>query len=168
MDVTWGIAGQLAWTGVATSTYYVLFALAFALVLKVNRVWNFAQAGVMVFGYFAIHVAINRLAAPVVAAIALGIVVATAVAVALEWFSFRVLRNRNASVLTFFIFTIAFSQFAIYLAELIFGADPKTLFESIVWPVFLVGPIVISYWDLQAIAIAAVGIVALAAFLNFA
>ncbi len=167
MDVTWGIAGQLAWTGLSTSTSYVLFAIAFSLVLKINRVWNFAQAGMMVFGYFAMHFAINRLGAPIIPAIALGIVAAIGVALALEWFSFRVLRNRNASVLTFFIFTIAFSQFAIYLAELVFGADPKTLFESIIWPVFLVGPIVISYWDLQAIAFAIVGVMALAAFLYF-
>jgi branched-subunit amino acid ABC-type transport system permease component len=167
MDLTWEIAGQLAWTGIATSTSYLLFAVAFSLVLKINRVWNFAQAGIMVFGYFAVHVALNRFGFAVAPAIALGIVVATGVALALEWVSFRVLRERNASVLTFFIFTIAFSQFAIYLAELFFGADPKTLFESIVWPVFLVGPIVVSYWDLQAIAITGTALLAFGAFFVF-
>ena len=36
---------QILWTSLATSTYYVLFAVAFALVLKVTRLFNFAQAG---------------------------------------------------------------------------------------------------------------------------
>ena len=35
---------QILWTSIATSTYDVLFAVAFALVLKVTRLFNFAQA----------------------------------------------------------------------------------------------------------------------------
>jgi branched-chain amino acid transport system permease protein len=167
MDLTWDITGQLAWTGTATSTYYVLFAVAFALVLKVNRVWNFGQAGIMVFAYFAMYLALNRLGLPLAVGLAAGLIVTVAVALALEWYGFRVLRDRNASVLTYFIFTIAFAQFAIYLGELVFGADPKTLFSSILWPVFLVGPIVISHWDLMALGVTGVLLIALAAFMNF-
>ena len=44
-DIT--IILQILWTSLATSTYYVLFAVAFALVLKVTRLFNFAQAAVM-------------------------------------------------------------------------------------------------------------------------
>jgi branched-chain amino acid transport system permease protein len=50
---------------------------------------------------------------------------------------------------------------------LIFGPDPKTLFASIMSPVFLVGPIVVSHWDLQALATTAVLLIVLAAFLRF-
>ena len=38
--LTWPIVLQILWTSLATSSYYVLFATAFALVLKVNGVFN--------------------------------------------------------------------------------------------------------------------------------
>jgi branched-chain amino acid transport system permease protein len=164
---TWDVIGQLAWTGIASSTYYCLFAIAFALMLKVNRVWNFGQAGMMVVAYFAMFVSFRLLGLHPVLGILTGAAATIAVSLAIEWFGFRVLRARNSSVLTYFIFTIILSQFAIYTAELIFGPDPKTLFVSIMSPVFLVGPIVVSHWDLQALAATAVLIIALAAFLRF-
>jgi branched-subunit amino acid ABC-type transport system permease component len=164
---TWDIIGQLAWTGIASSTYYCLFAIAFALMLKVNRVWNFAQAGMMVVAYFAMFVSFRLLGLHPALGILIGAAATIAVSLAIEWFGFRVLRTRNSSVLTYFIFTIVLSQFAIYTAELIFGPDPKTLFASIMSPVFLVGPIVVSHWDLQALAATAVLVIGLAAFLRF-
>jgi branched-chain amino acid transport system permease protein len=166
MDLTWDIAGQLAWTGLATATPYVLFAIAFSLVLKVNRVWNFGQAGIMVVAYFSMYVMLNRLAWPLAAGLATSLAITVATALALEWYGFRVLRNRDASVLTYFIFTIAIAQFAVYTGELVFGADPKTLFASILWPVFLVGPIVVSYWDLMALCVTAGLLVCLLLFMR--
>ncbi|MEI6026994.1 MAG: branched-chain amino acid ABC transporter permease [Betaproteobacteria bacterium] len=153
MELSLELAAQLAWTGLASSSYYCLFAVAFALVLKVSRVWNFGQAGLMVVAYFAMFVCLQRLKLPVAASLAIGFAATMAAALALERFGFRVLRQRNSSVLTYFIFTIAFSQCAIYVAELIFGTDPKTLFASIVWPVMLVGPVVVSHWDMIALTV---------------
>ena len=153
MELTLELAAQLAWTGLASSSYYCLFAVAFALVLKVSRVWNFGQAGLMVVAYFAMFVCLQRLKLPVPVSLAIGFAATMAAALALERFGFRVLRQRNSSVLTYFIFTIAFSQCAIYVAELIFGTDPKTLFASIVWPVMLVGPGVVSHWDMIALTL---------------
>lgn len=167
MDLSLSLVGQLAWTGFATSTFYYLFAIAFALVLKVNRVWNFGQAGIMVIAYFSMYVALQWWGVPTIAAIMFGAAVTVAASLALESFGFRVLRDRRSSVLTFFIFTIAISQFAIYLGELIFGADPKTLYPSIMSPVFLVGPIAVSHWDLRAIGVAIASTLALATFLRF-
>ena len=167
MELSWGLLGQLAWTGLATSSFYYLFAIAFALVLKVNRVWNFGQAAMMVFAYFAMYAALHWWGAPAAVGVGVGILVTTAFSLALEWFGFRVLRNRRSSVLTYFIFTIAISQFAVYFGELCFGADPKTLYASIMSPVFLVGPIAVSYWDLSAVSVAIVLTFALAAFLHF-
>jgi branched-subunit amino acid ABC-type transport system permease component len=151
MDLSVELIAQLSWTGFAISSYYVLFAIAFALVLKINQVWNFGQAGLMVVAYFAMYVGFQRLDLPAPVVIPLTAIVTIAAAVCLEHFGFRVLRERNSSVLTFFIFTIMLSQCAIYLAELAFGTDPKTLFPSILWPVFLLGSIVVSWWDLMAV-----------------
>lgn len=166
MELTLDLAAQLAWTGLASSSSYCLFALAFALVLKVNRVWNFGQAGLMVVAYFTMYVLFQRLALPPFAGAVLGAAVTVVASVALERWGFRVLRRRNSSVLTFFIFTIAFAQFLVYAAELIFGTDPKTLFPSIISPVRLVGPIVVSDWDLTALTVTLVLTAALWVFLR--
>jgi len=152
MSFTPDLIAQLAWTGLASSSSYCLFALAFALVLKVNRIWNFGQAGLMVVAYFSMYVAFRSLGLPPVLGLLLGAAVTVAASVGLEKWGFNVFRNRNASALTYFIFTIIFTQFMIYMGELMFGTHPKTLFPSIMSPVMLVGPIVISNWDLIALA----------------
>jgi branched-subunit amino acid ABC-type transport system permease component len=166
MDLTPDLIAQLAWTGFASSSSYCLFALAFALVLKVNRIWNFGQAGLMVVAYFAMYVAFRHFGLPPVAGVAIGAIATIAASIALERWGFGVLRNRNSSVLTFFIFTITFAQCLIYTGELIFGTDPKTLFGSIVSPVSFVGPIVVSQWDLIALATAGILIASLWLFLG--
>ena len=38
--IDFGVFAQIAWTGIAISAYYVLFAVAFSLVLKVAQLWN--------------------------------------------------------------------------------------------------------------------------------
>lgn len=167
MTPAWDIAGQLAWTGIAASTSYALFAIAFAIVLKVNQVWNFGQAGMMVVAYFAMYVAFQSWGLTPVLGVLFGIVVTIAAGLLIEWLGFRILRNRNASVLTFFIFTLVLSQFATYSAELIFGTDPKTLFPSIMSPIILVSPIAVSHWDLMALATTIAVLLALALFMRF-
>lgn len=166
MDLTLELVAQLAWTGIASSSSYCLFAMAFALILKVNRIWNFGQAGLMVVAYFSMYVAFRQFGLPPAVGLAFGALVTVAASIALERWGFGVLRRRNSSVLTFFIFTLTFAQCLSYVAELVFGTDPKTLFPSIMSPVSLVGPIVVSRWDLIALATAAVLIVALWFFLR--
>ena len=55
---TWTTIAQILWTSFATASYYVLFAVAFSLVLKVNGVFNFAQAGLMTVAFYAAHASI--------------------------------------------------------------------------------------------------------------
>lgn len=167
MNFTPDLIAQLAWTGLASSSSYCLFALAFALVLKVNRIWNFGHAGIMVVAYFSMFVAFQSLGLPLVLGLAFGVAVTIAASVGLEKWGFNVLRNRNSSTLTYFIFTMTFTQFMIYLAELVFGTSPKTLFASIMSPVMLVGPIVISHWDLIAMATAIALVAGLWLFLRY-
>ena len=54
---------QILWTSLATSSYYVMFAVAFALVLKVNGVFNFAQAGLMTIAFYTAHTLVAGLGA---------------------------------------------------------------------------------------------------------
>lgn len=151
---------QILWTSLATSSYYALFAVAFALVLKVTRLFNFAQAAIMTIAFYAAFVAVQWLEWPAWAAF-LGMMATTLIAsYALERIGFEALRKRGVSVMFVFVFTFMVSEFVAYVAMLIFGTWPQTIFPTIFWPVTLVGGIAVSAWDLPAIA-ATVGMLAL-------
>lgn len=158
---------QIGWTSVATSTYYVLFAIAFALTLKVTQLWNFAQAGVMGLSFYAMYQAMLGWQWPHLAGFTFGLAVAIAASIALELWGLRVFRRRRSSTLTFFIFTIVLAEFVAYLLMLVFGTEPQTLTKSIVSDIRLVGGVAISDWDLRALTVTAMLCFALYAYLRF-
>ncbi len=161
------VVSQILWTSFATSSYFVLFAVAFALVLKVNKVFNFAQAGVMTCGFYAAYVGVRILNLPGYAGFMLGIAGGVAMSFVLEYFGFAVLRQRKASAMFVFIFTLIASQFIAYAVMMIFGTWPTTIFASMFWPVTLVGGIAVSAWDVPAIAATVTVLVGLWAFLKY-
>lgn len=160
------LLAQLAWTGLAISSAYCLFAIAFALVLKINQVWNFAQAAMMVVAYYALFVSYRLAGLPVAAGLVVSLLATMAVAWLIEWQGFRIFRRRGSAALTFFIFTIIASQLAAFLAELVFGTEPQTLFPGLISPVMLVGPVAVSHWDITAVATTIVLAAALWVFLS--
>ena len=151
------VISQILWTSLATSSYFVLFALSFALVLKVNKVFNFAQAGMMTLGFYAAYVIVRHLELPGWAGLAGAVAGGMLAAFILERFGFRVLRERQASPMFVFIFTLVASQFITYATTLVFGTWPTTIFESMFWPVTIVGEVAVSAWDLPALG-ATVGV----------
>jgi branched-subunit amino acid ABC-type transport system permease component len=158
---------QIGWTSVATSTYYVLFAVAFALTLKVAQVWNFVQAGVMGLAFYVMYAAMLRWEWPHWAGFLLGLGVAVATGVASEVWGYRVLRRRRSHGLLMFIFAIVVAEFVAYLLSLVFGTEPQSLTKSLVSDVYMVGGIVVTSWDLKALAITALVCAALWAFLRY-
>lgn len=158
---------QILWTSFATSSYFVLFALAFALVLKVNRIFNFAQAALMTVAFYSAYTAVTLWKLPGAAGFFATVAATALAAVLLEIIGFRSLRSRKASQMFVFIFTLMVSEFVAYLAMLVFGTWPATIFPSLFWPVSLVGNVAVSGWDSLAIAAAALGTAALFAFLRF-
>jgi branched-subunit amino acid ABC-type transport system permease component len=158
---------QILWTSFATSTYYVLFAVAFALVLKVTRLFNFAQAGVMTIAFYTAFVAVQWLGWPAWAAFIVTMVVTLAASYALERIGFEALRQRGVSVMFVFVFTLMVSEFVAYVAMLIFGTWPQTIFPTIFWPVTLVQNIAISNWDLPAIGATVTALAIFSAFMRF-
>jgi branched-subunit amino acid ABC-type transport system permease component len=158
---------QIGWTSVATSTCYVLFALAFALTLKVAQVWNFAQAGTMGLAFYAMFAAMLGWGWPHAAGFAFGLAVAVAASAAVEVWGYRVLRRRRSSALLLFIFAIVVAEFVAYLLSLVFGTEPQSLTKSLTSEIYLVGGVAISSWDLTALAVTAAACAALFAFLRF-
>jgi branched-subunit amino acid ABC-type transport system permease component len=158
---------QIGWTSVATSTYYVLFAVAFALTLKVAQVWNFVQAGVMGLAFYAMYAAMLRWEWPHWAGFLFGLAVAVAASVASEAWGYRVLRRRRSHGLLMFIFAIVVAEFVAYLLSLVFGTEPQSLQKSLVSDVYMVGGFVVTSWDLKALAITALALAALWSFLRY-
>jgi len=161
------VISQILWTSIATSSYFVLFALAFALVMKVNKVFNFAQAGMMTSGFYAAYVAVRVLDLPGPVGFAAAIAGATAMAFLLERYGFSVLRHRKASSMFVFIFTIVASQFIAYAMAMVFGNWPTTIFASMFWSVTLVAGVAVSAWDVPAITATVVVLGGLWAFLRY-
>ena len=161
------ILAQILWTSLATSTCFVLFALAFALVLKVNRIFNFAQAAMMTMGFYAAYTVIGLAGGPGWLGCLAALLGSVGVAVLLEIFGFRPLRRRRASSMFVFIFALVISELIAYVIMLVYGTWPATIFPSLFWPVTLVGPVAVSQWDVPAVVSTIAAIAALFAFLQF-
>jgi branched-subunit amino acid ABC-type transport system permease component len=144
---------QILWTGIAMSSYFVLFTVAFALTLKVEKLWNFAQAGLMGIAFYTLYWSVNVSQWPAWVGILASLLLTGAVTIVLELWAIDVLRRRRSSSLIFFIFTLIFAQFMAFLLTLLFGTEPETIYPSVMSPVRIVGGVAISNWDLQAIGL---------------
>ncbi len=142
---------QIVWTGLAASSYAILFAVAFSLVVKVAKVWNFAQAGVMALSFYVMYAAHNKFAIPLLLSVVVGLVATIGANIFMDRYGLQTLRNRKSPSLTFFIFTLVVSEFLAYLLAMIFGTEPVALKPNIMSGVNIVFGIVISNWDIEAV-----------------
>ena len=95
--LSFDILAQVLWTSFATSAPLVLFAVAFALVLKVNRIFNFAQAGVMTVAFYAAHSAVSMAGLPGWVGCPFALAASAGASALLERIGFRPLRRRRAT-----------------------------------------------------------------------
>ncbi|HEX3993890.1 MAG TPA: branched-chain amino acid ABC transporter permease [Acetobacteraceae bacterium] len=158
---------QILWTGIAMSSYFVLFTVAFALTLKVEKLWNFAQAGLMGIAFYSMFWSLNAAHWPTWAGIVASLLLTTAVTIGVEIWAIDVLRRRHSSGLIFFIFTLIFSQFVAFMLTLLFGTEPETIFPSVMSPVRIVGGVAVSDWDLQAIGLTLAMLIGLYLLIRF-
>lgn len=164
--LSFGIIAQILWTSLATSSYFVLSALAFAIVLKVNRLFNFAQGAVMTVAFYAAYSVVSLSGLPGWVGFLAALAATIAFSAMLEIAGFRVLRRRRASTMFVFIFTLMISELIAYVAMLIYGNWPTTIFPSLFWPATLVGPVAVSAWDVPAVGTMLAVCIALYAFLR--
>jgi len=158
---------QVLWTGIASASFQVLLTIAFALVLKVTKIWNFTQPALMGVAFYTMFVAINWLGTPLPIAILIAFLVTAALGLLIEYVAFSTLRARGSESITFFIFTLIFAQFVIYVLTLAFTTEPVFMFANMMSPTTLIGDVVMSAWDFQSILIAAALTIALFLFLRF-
>jgi branched-subunit amino acid ABC-type transport system permease component len=158
---------QILWTSLANSSYQVLFTIAFALVLKVLGVWNFAQPALMSLSFYCMYAAIDSLGVPPLVAMSVALIFTAAVAYAIEALAFSTLRNRNSGPMGFFIFTIVASQFVIYVLTLIFTAEPRFLLGNMTSALHIVFGVYVTTWDITAMVTACILVAALYGFLHY-
>ncbi len=158
---------QVLWTSIAGASFQVLLTIAFALVLKVTKIWNFTQPALMGVAFYTLFVVINWLGAPLPIAILVAFFVTAALGLGIERYAFATLRARGSESLTFFIFTLIFAQFVIYALTLAFTTEPVFLFANMMSPTTLVGGVVVSAWDVSAMLVAAVLTLSLFLFLRY-
>jgi len=147
---------QICWTALSTAIPMILFAVAFSLVLKVVKIWNFAQAGFMAVAFYAMYATYNLLQWPMWLAVLIGLALTLIASLTLEPFGLDVLRRRKSPHLTYFILTLVMSLFLAAFLSMLFGTEPVPLTPEIMSPVKIVGSIVMSHWDLRAIAVGVV------------
>jgi branched-chain amino acid transport system permease protein len=110
----------------------------------------------MGIAFYTMFFTLNALALPTWLGVALGVAATVAASALLQYFGFGVLRRRNPGNLTFFIFTLVFSQLVAYVLTILFGTEPETIYPSVMSPVRIVGGVAVSDWDLTAILTTAV------------
>lgn len=147
---------QIVWTGLAASTYAVLFAVAFTLVLKVVKIWNFAQAGFMGLSFYGMYAAHTWMHLPLMLSVFVGLAITIAGSMVMNTFGLQTLRARSSPNLTFFIFTVVVSEFLAYLLAMIFGTEPVALTGNIMSKVEIVNGVAISHWDIEALIVTAI------------
>ncbi|MCC7425544.1 MAG: branched-chain amino acid ABC transporter permease [Alphaproteobacteria bacterium] len=146
---------QVLWTSVASASFQVLFTIAFALVLKVTGIWNFTQPALMGVAFYAMYVAVNWFALPLLLAVLAALAASAVLSAGIERIAFRALRRRAEEPITYFIFTLIFAQFVVFVLTLLFTPEPLYLLADMVPQIWLVGGVVVTSWDLIAIVLSA-------------
>ncbi len=158
--MTSSVFWQVLWTSVTFSTFYVLFAAAFSLYLHVTKIWNFAQAGSIALAYVVLYLTHQALGLSAPLSIAATIVVVVAASCAVEWWGFRTFRRRDSHHLAYFIFSFMIAEFFIFSMTFIVGTEPLSLVAVLFSPSSRVMGVMVTEWDVGALATTAVLLVA--------
>jgi len=147
--------------GLAAGLMYSLVALGFVLIYKASGVFNFAQ-GVMVLFAALTLVGLMERGAPLVAALALTMVVMGALAFAIERVVLRPLVNQEQIIL--FMATIGLNFFLEGFGELVWGSNVKKLDVGIPDSSFTVWGVQVNRLELTAAITAALLVAVMAVF----
>jgi len=165
--LTADVVAQVLWTSIASSSYQLLLTLAFALVLKVLKIWNFTQPALMAVAFYAMYTSNMTWGMPMIIGLILAVLVVSALAAGIEGFAFRILRDRESESIAFFIFTLIFASFVTFLLSMVYTTQPLFMIPNMMSPMRLVSGVVVSNWDVISLAIAGIFAGALWLLLRF-
>ena len=115
--------------GISIGSVYAIIALGYTMVYGIAKMLNFAHGDVIMVGAYICYCATVYLGLPVLAGVALSMVVCTLLGVAIEGLAYKPLRGTPS--LAVLITAIGVSYFLQNAAQLIWSSNPKS-FTSIV------------------------------------
>lgn len=149
--------------GLLAGVMYSLVAIGFVLIYKASGVFNFAQGSMVLFAALS-FVTLREAGWGFVPSLLITLTIMVAGAVAIERFVLRSLVNQ--SDLTLFMVTLGLSFVIEGLAQLLMGASVHELDLGIEDLPILIGPIMLSQFDLVAAATAGILVLSLSLFFN--
>jgi len=149
--------------GLSLGSIYALIALGYTMVYGIAKMLNFAHGDIIMVGAYAIYVALAASGNPVVAMLA-AVVICTVLGVTVERLAYRPLRT--ASPLAVLITAIGVSYLLQGVAQIIFGADNRTVVLLEKLGVWTVGGIKISVSSVVTLLVGAVLMVVLTLFIK--
>ena len=157
------LAFQTVVNGLALGANFALIALGFAVVYSVLRMFNFAHGDIYMFGVFAM---LSLLLAhiPILLAILAGMAVAAALAMCVERFGYRPLRNSHPMM--GIIMAVAGALVIRQIVILIWGASQQP-YPQILPGHFTVGGVTVSNIQILVLVVAVVISVGMTAFLRY-
>ena len=148
--------------GLSLGGIYALIALGYTMVYGIAKMLNFAHGDIIMVGAYAICATLSLCGLPFVA-IPVAAVVCVLLGIGIEKAAYRPLRG--ASPLAVLITAIGVSYLMQSVAQLIFGANPRTVSLFAIPPVTL-GEVSISGASLLTLCVSAVIMAALTLFIN--
>ncbi|MBO6001555.1 MAG: branched-chain amino acid ABC transporter permease [Spirochaetales bacterium] len=149
--------------GMQTGSVYALVALGYSMVYGIIKLLNFAHGDIIMVGAYMTYYAIASFALPPIVAIILAITVSTLLGVTVEKVAYTPLRS--APRLSLLITAIGVSFLLENGAQLLFGADQKSMDPLITGSVML-GQINVSYVAIVTILVSVVIMVLLSFVVN--
>lgn len=157
------LAFQTLVNGLALGADFALIALGFAVVYSVLRMFNFAHGDIYMFGVFAmLSLLLSHI--PIVLAIFAGMAVAAALAMCVERFGYRPLRNSHPMM--GIIMAVAAALVIRQIVVLIWGASQQP-YPQVLPGQFTIGGVTISNIQILVLAVAVFAAVGMSLFLRY-
>ena len=136
--------------GLQTGSVYALVALGYSMVYGIIKLLNFAHGDIIMIGAYMVYYAIASFALPPVVAIVLAIAVSTLLGVTVEKVAYTPLRS--APRLSLLITAIGVSFLLENGAQLLFGADQKSM-DPLITGSIMLGKVNVSYTAIVTILV---------------
>ena len=153
-------------SGISLGSVYAIIALGYTMVYGIAKMLNFAHGDIIMVGAYICFTCLYSLGLPPAAGILASVVVCTLLGILIERLAYKPLRQ--ATSLAVLITAIGVSYFLQNLAQMIWGANPKS-FQTVI-PAgnlsLLGGELKISYVSMVTIAASVVVMVALSLFVG--
>jgi branched-chain amino acid transport system permease protein len=159
------LLAQLTVSGLVVGMTYALLGVSFGVIYATTKIFHLAHAVPYAAAAYTAVWASERLGLGLVPACLLGLVVGTVAGLAIEFFAYRPMVGRDATLLSVFLVSLGISVAFPNVLQIVFGPENKPLpgFSN---PTYEFGTVTVSRHDLVTVAVALVLIAAVVSFID--